>query len=254
MARELGKKPGALFDQEGVFHQDYLYFYEPILTPEFNAQQSDVISGLLSLKRGESVLDLGCGHGRISNELAKRGLNVTGLDASPFFLDVARDAARQSGAKVEYVEGDMRNFPWVEKFNAIYCWYTTYGYFSDDDNVEVLRQSLKALKPGGRLLVEQTHRNALLRRDMPLTDYTNRGEDLMIDKIDYDVFKERTHTERFIVRGGSVRKASFSIRLYSFVELSDRLSDVGFSSVEGFGRGGEPLTAHNPRLIVVARK
>jgi len=254
MAHAPEKNSNNLFDPETVFCEDYLYFYGPYLTPEQNAQQADVIWRLLSLKKKNTVLDLGCGHGRISNELAQRGIHMTGLDSSEFFLNVAREAADNANAMVDYVIGDMRSLPWQDKFDGIFCWYTTYGYFSDSDNIEVLRQCFKALKEGGQVLIEQSHRNALLRRGMPQTELTRRDDDLMIDQIDYDIMKERTCTQRMMVRDGSVRTANFSIRLYSFAELYDRLAGVGFSSIEGFGRGGEPLSTYNPRLLVVAQK
>ena len=248
------EKTDTLFDLGTVFGEDYLYFYSPHLTPELNARQADVIWRLLSLNENDAVLDLGCGHGRISNELARHGAHISGLDSSEFFLDVAREEAQKAGVVVDYVKGDMRSLPWHEKFDAIFCWYTTYGYFSDSDNIEVLRQAFKALKQGGRLLIEQTHRNALLRRGMPLTEVTRRGDDVMIDQIDFDIFEERTRTERLTIRDGSVRTADFSIRLYSYAELSGRLASVGFSSIEGFGRGGEKLTPYSSRLLTLAQK
>jgi SAM-dependent methyltransferase len=254
MAHASNEDPDPHFDLNGVFCDDYLYFYGPYLTPEQNERQADVICRLLKLDGNDRILDLGCGHGRISNELATRGMRVTGIDSSEFFLDVAREAAASAKLAVEYVQGDMRSLPWREEFDAIFCWYTTYGYFSDSDNRTVLHQGYNALKPGGRLLVEQSHRNALLRRGMPQTDVTRRGDDIMIDQIDYDVFNERTLTERIMVRNGTVRTATFSIRLYSYAELCSRLASAGFKSVEGFGRGGEPLTTFNPRLLVVAHK
>ena len=63
------------------------------------------------------VLDLACGHGRIANRLAERGARVTGLDRTPLFLEVARRDAADRRVEVEYVEGDMRELPWEERFD-----------------------------------------------------------------------------------------------------------------------------------------
>jgi hypothetical protein len=60
-----------------------------------------------------------------------------------------------------------------------------------------------------------------------------RGNDLMIDFVAYDWRTELTHTERIIVRDGCVRRAAFSVRLYSFTEFARLLGTAGFRSTEG---------------------
>jgi cyclopropane fatty-acyl-phospholipid synthase-like methyltransferase len=81
------------FDFDEVFDADYLYFYEPLLE-EVSDADTDLVWRLLDLQTGAEVLDLACGHGRIAGRLAARGARVTGLDASPAFLEQARaDAA-----------------------------------------------------------------------------------------------------------------------------------------------------------------
>lgn len=244
----------ALFDFEGAFGDDYLHFYGPDLTPERSDREADIIWRLLALEKGDAVLDLGCGHGRIAIELAKRGGLVTGLDASANFLDLAREASATANLQVRYVAGDMRNLPWQGEFDAVVIWFTTFGYFDDNDNEEVLRQAAKALKPEGRLLIEQIHRNAVLRQEFPQNLVVERGDDLMIDQVSYDVLAERSKTKRMTVRKGHVRRTEFSIRLYGFAELAHLLRAAGFQSVEGFGRDGEPLTLHSHRLLTLATK
>jgi len=79
-----------------------------------------------------------CGHGRIANALAARGCRVTGLDVTPLFLDRARhdDAAR--GVAVTYVDGDMRDLPWPERFDRVINWFSWFGYLDDVENRRVL--------------------------------------------------------------------------------------------------------------------
>jgi SAM-dependent methyltransferase len=77
------------------------------------------------------VLDLACGHGRIANRLAARGARVTGLDATPLFLDLARRDANARGVDVDYLEGDMRTLPWTGRFDRVVNWFTAFGYFDD---------------------------------------------------------------------------------------------------------------------------
>src|SRR6266545_6206025 len=155
---------GSEFPREDAFDEDYLYFYEELLTPERTAGEVDLVWKLLELEPGLGLLDLACGHGRIANPLAERGVRVTGLDATTLFLELARADAAERGVEVEYVEGDMRSIPWSGRFDRVLNWFTSFGYFGDDDNRRVLHEAYEALKPGGLLAVEVNNSDNLLRR------------------------------------------------------------------------------------------
>jgi SAM-dependent methyltransferase len=85
-------------------------FYPFMFSDERFAATPDEVSRILALTQcsGGDVLDLCCGPGRHSVELAQRGFKVTGVDRSPFLLEKARDHAAKSGAAVEWVNQDMR--------------------------------------------------------------------------------------------------------------------------------------------------
>ena len=106
------------FDAQGVFDDDYLYFFADGLAERSDAE-TDLIWRLLDLQPGMEVLDLACGHGRIANRLAERGCNVTGLDATALFLQRARADADALGVTVDYVHADMRDLPWRDRFDRI---------------------------------------------------------------------------------------------------------------------------------------
>jgi SAM-dependent methyltransferase len=137
-----------------LFDEDYLHFYAAHLADDASDGEASTVWGLLALGDGSNVLDLACGHGRIANRLAAMGARVTGLDATPLFLDVARSDAERRGVSVDYVQGDMRAIPWTDRFDAVVSWFTSYGYFDDAQNRAVLTQVHRALRPGGRFLVE----------------------------------------------------------------------------------------------------
>lgn len=240
-------------EREQVFDEDYLYFYEQLLTDEQSDREVDLLWSLLELEPGMQVLDLACGHGRIANRLARRGARVTGLDATPLFLERAREDAARGGVRVDYIEGDMRSPPWEERYDVVISWFTSFGYFDDDGNRAVLAGAERALRPGGRLLLDLNHLTGLLRQLRP-TEVTERDDAFAIDRREYDVSTGRFETERTIVRGGSVRRFSFAVRAFTFVELREWLWGSGFEGVEGFGRDGAPLTLDHSRMVIVASK
>lgn len=240
-------------DIEAVFNDDYLYFYAERLDDAHSDAEADLIWRVLGIEPGMRVLDLACGHGRIANRLAARGCEVTGLDATPFFLDLARRDARELCVSVEYVLGDMRDLPWRGRFDRVLNWFTAYGYFDDADNRRVLGEIAKALRPGGRFAVELNNRDALVRAFLPTTS-VRRDDDLLVDRHELDPLTSRISSERVIVRDGKVRRTAYSVRLFAFTELRDWLAAAGFTGVEGFGGDGGPLTFESRRMIVTAAR
>lgn len=149
----------ATFPTGEVFDDDYLYFYDTFLTGEQTQADADCIVELLGLRAGMRVLDLACGYGRTANALASRGVEVVGLDENERFLERARREAPGDKAPVEYVRGDMRSLPWRDEFDAVVCWFTSFGYFTDAGNFAVLTEAFRALRRGGRLLIDTQNRD-----------------------------------------------------------------------------------------------
>ena len=236
-----------------IFGEDYLYFYEGWLDDELSDAQAGRIWQTLGLGDGAEVLDVPCGHGRIANRLAARGARVTGMDADAFFLERARADASERGVEVEFVLGDMRELPWSERFDAVVNWFTSFGYFDDEGNKEWLMAARDTLKVGGRLAIDIHNRDAFMRSRDPAS-LVERDGDLLVDRHRFDVETGRQESERWIVRGGQVRKSSYSVRFYTFTELRTLLFDAGFTHVEAVGHDGEPLTLESRRMIVIATR
>lgn len=236
-----------------LFDEDYLHFYLPGLSDTVSDAEAATAWHLLSLQQGSEVLDLACGHGRIANRLAMKGAHVTGLDATPLFLDLARRDAEALGAEVDYVEGDMRAIPWTDRFDAIVSWFTSYGYFDDPQNRAVLDEVHRALRPGGRFLVELNHKDGLLQSWTPSTVVEVDGG-ILIDERQFDPITGQSNNRRTVIRHGRVRRMFFFTRLFSYTELRDWLLGAGFRSVQGFAGDGTPLTPTARRMILIATK
>ena len=238
------------FDVEGMFDEDYLYFYAGLLDARGDAE-AGLIWRLLEVEPGMEVLDLACGHGRIANALAARGCRVTGLDATPLFLERAQRDATARGVAVAYVEGDMRGPPWTGRFDRVINWFSSFGYFNDAGNRRVLTEVARVLKPGGRFGLEMNNRDGVIRRFQPAS-VDERDGDLLIDRRRFEPLTGRIVTQRTVVRGGRVRHIPYFVRMFTFTELRDWLLDAGFTSVEGYGEDGGLLALDSRTIITVA--
>lgn len=249
--------PGSAFefDFDAVFAaDDYLYFYETTLPEERSRREAEFIERALGLQAGHRVLDVACGHGRLTNRLAARGFRMTGVDRSPAFLELARKAAVQAGLAVDYRQGDMRDLAFDDVFDRVMLTFTAFGYFHDEDNLLVLRRVRRALAPGGRFLFDVLNRDTFLRRAVP-SIVTERGPDMMVDRASFDQRTGRVRTHRTTIRDGHRRDIRFSMRLYNLTELEFWLREAGLAldAVYG-GYTGAPLDQDAHRLVLIARR
>jgi 2-polyprenyl-3-methyl-5-hydroxy-6-metoxy-1,4-benzoquinol methylase len=147
----MGKKMLAnpLFNLETVFEvDDYLFTYRDDLTDERSDMEVVSLVKLLELNSRMKILDLACGFGRHANRLAALGHSVTGVDYIPGFLELARQKAAELGVQVDYRQGDMRQVSFEEEFDRVLLLFTSFGYFEDSENEQVVENMARALKPG----------------------------------------------------------------------------------------------------------
>ncbi len=209
---------------------------------------------LLRLRPGACILDVPCGFGRHSVELARRGFRVTGVDISPELLAQARRAAAAKGVAVEFCRSDMRRLAYRQRFDAVLNLFTSFGYFGDDGDLRVLRRFRRALRPGGRLLLHLVNRDWLLRNFQP-RHRARMGEYLVAQKRTFDFETSVLIAEWTARRGRRVWQTTSHLRLYSCHELVRMLKQVRFSGVKFFGdlRGG-PLSFDSRWLVLLARR
>jgi SAM-dependent methyltransferase len=116
-------------------------------------QEVAFLVDVLSLEPGNRVLDVGCGPGRHSLALARRGIEVVGVDISTTFLDVARASVSETMA-ITFVRADARRLDFDAEFDAaISLCQGAFGLVGPGDDAEVLAGMGRALRPGGRLAV-----------------------------------------------------------------------------------------------------
>jgi SAM-dependent methyltransferase len=243
-----------LFDAEAMYDDDYLRLFAlPVTADPRSDADTELIWRLLELEPGMRVLDLACGHGRIANRLAARGCQVTGLDSSSVFLERAREDATALGVEVDYVAGDVRDIPWTGRFDRVVNWATAFGYFDDAVNRDVLARTRRALRPGGRLVLDLNNLVARLRSFQPSHTEVHENGDLRVDRFHLAPLTSRLEVERTVIRDGRARRVSFVVRLFGFPEITDWLLTTGFTTVTGHGEDGAPLTADHDRMVVVAR-
>jgi SAM-dependent methyltransferase len=227
--------------------------------PERTSGECDLIEKALGLADAASVLDIPCGIGRHAIELARRGFKVTGVDFNPAYIATAKAAADAAGVSPEFVTCDMREFSVAEPFDAAFCYFGSFGYFSDEGNERFARAVSRSLRPGGRFLIEGHLCDTLLpifrERDWFWLDPATKSARVLEERR-WDMDSGRVESEWTIIDNEGIRSAAVSMmRIYFYRELRELLGRAGFASVAVLdGRSAEPFQMGARRAFVVAEK
>ena len=257
----MARKPWykALFERD---YHDYFYQAGPRPhTPEAEAKRSeaqvDFIAQALELPQGARVLDLCCGWGRLSIPLAQRGYRVTGLDLSKYHIRLAKQAAKQAGVDVKWVNADMRKIPGRARYDAVFNCFTSFGYLETEaEDQRVLDGIRRALKPGGRFFIDMINHDSLMSvfRESEFRELPDGA--FMMERRHYDVRSGRVDNDWiYLTPKGERHVQSHSIRLYTFTELERMLGQAGLTVLQTWGGfDGTKLTMRSPRMVVLAER
>lgn len=241
---------------EDLFNDDYLRATER-LTEEQLQREVHFIEESLGIERGGAVLDLACGTGQHAIELTRRGYRVVAFDLSLAMLARAGDEAQERNAKLNFVQGDMREMTFVEQFDGVYCWNTSFGFFEEEKNALVIDRIHDALRVGGLLLLDVLNRDFIVPQSPSLAWFEGDGC-VCMDEMVMDFITSRMRVKRtMMLDDGRSREIEFSIRVYSLHELGKMLHDHGFKVCEVSGRIATPgvfFGHESPRTIILAEK
>ena len=242
---------------ENFFDEWYLKYWIQPITQERTQREVDAIVRFLELKSDSAVLDLCCGQGRHSLELARRGYNVVGLDLSETLLEASRQCAKEEGFDVEFIQGDMREIAFEKKFDGIFNFYTAFGYFErDEDNQAVLDAVGGALKPQGRFLLDYPCLETRMAgwKDQEFFEYEDGT--VMLHEMIHDIFNQTIENKvLYITKDNRRHRTGFTLRHYYGRELQQCFEKAGMKVLGAYGNTeGEPLTNKDIRVLILGEK
>lgn len=203
----------------------------------------------LRLRHGDAVLDAPCGAGRVSFHLAQAGCVVTGIDLRDPFIRRARRRFRAAGLHGTFRVLDLRQLGMAGQFDGILSWAGSFGYFSEAENDQLVAAYVRALRPGGRLLIDLPNREHVLRH---FRREVQAGS--MVYRSRWDTRKERMMTRR-IVAGVEDRRNTSSMRLYTPAQMRALFERHGLIVEQMHGSlVFDAFGKQSPRMVTVGWK
>ncbi|HSL09769.1 MAG TPA: class I SAM-dependent methyltransferase [Actinomycetota bacterium] len=200
---------------------------------EDTADQTERVIEALGLDAGARVLDVPAGDGRIALELAAAGYVVVGVDAIAAFVEAGRrDAERRGLTNVTLEVGDMRELTYDAEFDAAICFWGSFGYFDDAGNLAQAASVARALRAGGRYLIDTPSLETLYPRFRERT-WFRVDDTVVLQEASLVMGTGRVETEWTFVRSGvPAGSHRTSVRVYPVHELTELLREAGFESFE----------------------
>jgi len=219
-----------------IFNSIYLKTDADVVDDQnITRKEIDVFAEILKLTPEDHILDLACGQGRHSLELARRGYQVEGLDRSHYLIQRAKTIAKREGLNVKFREGDARKLPFPpDTFEVAVILGNSFGYFETvQDDIRVLKEIFRVLKPWGRLLVDVADGKHMKSHFQPRSwewidkkMFVCRERSLSADR--HRLISREVVTD---VTKGVIADQFYAERLYTQDELTRLLEQTGMTDV-----------------------
>jgi cyclopropane fatty-acyl-phospholipid synthase-like methyltransferase len=236
----------------------YVDFHQEAVSKKQTAEEVDFMLKLLQLPPKASVLDLGCGEGRHTIEMAKRGYRMTAVDVTEPLLDIARANAAKQALDIDFEQRDMRSLPWENTFNAAYCVWGSFGVFDEKGNLDLLKSIAQVLIPDGRLIIENHSMETILMNFQTTHTWQLIENNLFrLEERYFDHTTSRLESTWIFVdqSSGQTEKQALSMRIYTYHELCQLLQSAGFDNFAGYDTiSGKPFALGAQRLTLIATK
>jgi SAM-dependent methyltransferase len=215
----------------------------------------DCLERVLSLQSHARVLDVPCGFGRHSMELASRGFHVSGVDVSVEMLEEARQSAVDAGLQIEWRRADMRDLSWESEFDSAFCFGNSFGYLDVEGTRAFLRGVCQALKRGGGFALDTGMAAESILPRLREREWARVDDILFLEENRYDVEDSRIETTYTFVRDGKAHTQSGLHWVYAVREIRHLLREAGLQTRHLYGsRDGSPFQLASSYLLLVAEK
>jgi len=229
--------------------------WEKAVSAEWTKQEVDFLVGELNLKTGQSLIDIPCGFGRHSIELAKRGFHVTGIDISPTFINGLNQKVNAEKLSVTTIQGDILSIQLDQKFSGAICMGNSFGYFNFDKTKLFVENVSSWLETGSKFII-----NSGMIAESILPNFS-KNKSFTIGDITMDVTNAYGVDDSFMIshllytKENKTEEHSFKHYVFTLGEIQRLLKTHGLDIIHTYNSPGKAefkLCDH--QIYIIAEK
>jgi len=238
------------------FDGHYKDIWRHIFPEKTTQAEVDFIVEAAKLKQGEHILDIMCGYGRHSLELAKRGINVTAVDNLTDYINEIKEKATARNLPIESACADILEMQIDREFDAVICMGNSLQFFNEEDLTRILSNISAHLKSGGIFFINTWSLAEIAVKNFTDKSWSRIGELLFLTESKFLFHPTRIETASMIITDKGDREEKKGIDfIYSISELETLLNKTGFKLKEIYSiPGKKQFTVGEPRAYIVAEK
>jgi SAM-dependent methyltransferase len=247
---------------ETFFHGVTLDLWRKAIPQSQTHAEAEFLTTHLNCQPGAHVLDVPCGNGRLSFELAQRGFRVTGVDISEEFIEEARArAATLSGPPatggaepVDFILADMRNLDREAIYDGAYCFGNSFAFLGHAETENFLQALARTLKPGARFIIHTGMAAESVIPDFEEQSCHELGDLSITIKERYNAAESCIDSEYIFDRDGQTESRLAREWIYTVGEMRRMLERAGFSILDLYGSlKCEPYKLGSQELFIVSQ-
>src|SRR5437870_2210188 len=230
---------------EDFFHGVTLDLWRKAIPPSQTNAEAEFLAAHLNCQSGAHLLDVPCGNGRLSFELAKRGFRVTGVDISEEFIEEAREVAASDKpgppataggsdvlALVDFILADMRDLDGDAIYDGAYCFGNSFAFLGHAETENFLQALARTLKPGARFIIHTGMAAESVLPDFEEQSSHEIGDIALTISERYNAAESCIDSEYVFDQNGKTESRFAREWIYTVGEMRRMLERAGFSILD----------------------
>ncbi len=239
---------------QAYFDDIYRRLFLETVDPARTKYQVKQLFTLCPVLPGSSILDVGCGLGRHSLEMARLGFRVTGIDMNAGYVEMCRASAAELGVNAEFVASDSRVMDLGFQADLVVSLWSSFGYYGDKEDAGILERFALHVKPRGHVIIDVENRDYIVRHFVPEEWHEAQGW-TVLERRRFNAIRGTVTTRRTVIGHDFRKEYQRVLRMYTAAELCTKLSDAGLNTMNIFGDyNGSRFGLESRRMIIIAER
>jgi SAM-dependent methyltransferase len=238
------------------FHGYYKDIWRQIFPEKTSQAEVDYIIEEGKLTSGSNVLDIMCGYGRHSLELARRGMKVTAIDNLSDYTDEIKKIAIKENLNVDIICSDILQVSLSRQYDTVICMGNSLQFFNEQETLRLLAVISAHIKPGGLFLINSWSVSEIIIKHFRDKSWGRFGDLLFLTECKMQFRPTRMETSSIIITESGDREEKKAVDfIFSLAEMETMLKKSGFNVKEFYSLPGKKkFSIGDQRVYIVAEK